>query len=224
MPAVGRGVCPTTHAGVVVECPRQTLGHQDAVTLVLGGIRVDARAWPTLLVEDLGGPHDYPIGSNVTLTFAAHWTGNATHPASFEATYFFDAHNVTWTSAPGVAAAGDRNATDGFPAYPSYTFTFSDWSGANTTFEWSFRIPDSAKTGTLRLPVAFAITEAGRQQSVQSDFVLRIVSKEVSVIPPPPFWRDPAFILLVGAAIGLAVGYIVFGKPRPSAATPRSGA
>jgi hypothetical protein len=191
------------------------LGQQDGVVLLLDGLRVDGKAWPTLLVEALDGPRDYPVGSNVTIRFSVHWTGNATHPQSVLATYFFDAHNVTWTSYPG----NDR-ADHGNPAFPAYSFTFADWSGANTTYQWTFRIPDGAAIGTMHFAVAFAVTDAGRQRSAQSDILLHIVSQEVSVLPPPPFWRDPAFILLVGGAIGLTLGYIVFGKPKP-AARPR---
>ncbi len=213
--------CPSNISGTVVECPKHVFGQQDAVSLTVSGIRVDGQASPTVLVAQVDGPHDYPIGSTVTLTFMARWIGNGSHPETVRAAYSFDAHNVTWASPPGASGplsdARSAGPGGGFPLYPSYAFTFSDWSGANTTFQWTFNIPDGTPLGTLRIPVAFAVTDAGRERAAQSDFVLHVVSQEVSVIPPPPFWRDPAFILLVGATIGLAVGYILFHRPRPAA-------
>ncbi|MES2153581.1 MAG: hypothetical protein V4510_00405 [bacterium] len=211
-PGVPERGCPTTFGGLVAECPDQALGQQDAVVLTVDGLRVEGLASPTVLVSDTDGPHDYPIGSIVTLTFSARWLGNATHPDAVAAVYHFDAHAINWTSAP----AGPADV-QGYPRYPSYGFTFDDWSGGNTTFQWTFRIPEGTPLGTLHVPVAFAVTAGGRERSSQSDLVLHVVSKEVSVIPPPPFWRDPAFILLVGCVIGLTLGFILFGKPRASA-------
>ncbi len=215
--------CPTTLPdGYRVECPTLSLGQQDAVSFNLDGIQVEGKASPTVLVEEFDGAHDFPIGSVVTLTFAARWTGNATHPAAIAATYAFDAHNVTWASAPGSAQASPKTTTldqsvSGFPQYPSYPFLFTDFSGANTTFQWTFTIPETVKEGSLRIPVALALDHGDHESSYESDLVLRVASQEVSVIPPPPFWQDPSFILLVGVAIGLAVGFILFGKPKTAA-------
>lgn len=213
---VGSDPCPATVGSVYVECPKVQLGQQDAVAFTVAGIEVVGQAFPTVIVQAAGDAQDYPIGSVVTLRFSARWGGNATHPDSLSAAYYFDARQVNWTSPPLQEDVAVMEGTQGFPEYPVYPFLFQDWSGANTTFLWTFELPGDAKVGTLRIPVAFAVRGEGRESSAQGELVLNVVSAEVDVIPTP-FWRDPSFILLVGIAIGLAVGYIVFGRPRPAA-------
>lgn len=210
------GACPWSDGAVRVECPKTEYGQLDAVELEIEGIIVSGQAYPTVLVEKTDSAHEYPIGSHVTLVVSARWQGNGSHPDRVRITYSFDAREVNWTS---HLPASDGDAAPGADArrFPTYSFDFADWSGANITYRWSFHLPASVREGALRLPVAAAVRYATREVAVQSDMVLTIVSQEQSVLPPPPFWRDPAFILGVGVAIGVAVGYIVFGKPRPAA-------
>jgi hypothetical protein len=199
--------------------PSDPMLRDDAALLSAGGLDAAVVASPMLVVEeDRAEPsHLYPVGSLVALTANARWSGSGPAPPRVRAILSFDARSVEWLSPPG------RTANDGaWEAHaPSYAFTL-DPSAGNLTLLWALRIPQNATEGDLRLPVTLSV-ESDPPASNTKDLVLRVVSEGSVPSWTPPFWQDPAFILVVGVAIGLAVGFILFGKGKASALPRQMG-
>lgn len=194
MPACTNAMAPPA------SCTTSTDNKDDEVRVSLPDLAVEGAATPRGLPAH---PIAYEAGTLVDLTFTFDWSGPAAQDVEV---YFAVRPGLDWASAGGT--------TVGSPRFFHYTLNLTPDEPA--TVAWTARLWDNA-TGPVLLDLSVAYPDAkGVERHGEATLLLDVVEH----LPPPPampFWQDPAFILMLGMVIGLAVGYILFGKPRPPA-------
>ncbi|MES2153578.1 MAG: hypothetical protein V4510_00390 [bacterium] len=167
----------------------------------------------------------YASGSLMTVTFQTHWAGNASHPAALDLVFEFGTGGVEWLTPPGAdlpkasggtadpqadsVKASQTTSEDG--THVIYTVQMANFA-APSTYAWSFRIPAERTQGTVSLPVTLYVLQGHEASAQRGDMAFPLAPASSGVVVGQPIWQSPAFLLLGGAVVGLAVGFVLFRK------------